>query len=55
VEEVTRPDLAVYVERRGDWLWGGLGAIVRGKGGRQSCWNYILVPLDIDGTPMPRR
>jgi len=44
-----------YVEGWVDWLWGGLGSIVSRKGGRQRYWIYILVGLDIDGTPVPRR
>ena len=39
----------------GDWLWGGLGANVCDKGGRQRYWIYNLVGLDIDGTGVPRR
>jgi hypothetical protein len=52
---VTRARLWRYVERWVDWLWGGLGSIVSRKGGRQRYWIYILVGLDIDGTPVPRR
>jgi len=36
-----------------DWLWDRLGANVCDNGGRQRYWIYIIVGLDIDGTPVP--